>query len=227
MSEIERAIEKKEYIERGAIINFKSSKQEHPLDDKTKYFAVFIEKDGEIAHVSLIMGWILCNWIKRDYYGEILFVLADKFKNAVTEGISAADVEMENAIKTVAEALGIAPNRLREIAEAEREGCVYRQVYEDEAVFECSHCGATWCYECGSPIENEQHFCWRCGRPIKSIVLLERDENYELVEVEKSMAYKPVGICSGCVHRGEEICGSCARNGRGNDVDFYSKEKEK
>lgn len=78
---------------RGAIINFKSSKQEHPLDDKTKYFAVFIEKDGEIAHVSLIMGWILCNWIKRDYYGEILFVLADKFKNAVTEGISAADVE--------------------------------------------------------------------------------------------------------------------------------------
>lgn len=118
-------------------------------------------------------------------------------------------------------------DRLREIAEAEREGCVYRQVYEGEAVFECSHCGATWSYECGSPIENEQHFCWRCGRPIKSIALLERDENYELIEVEKSMAYKPVGICSGCVHRGEEICGSCARNGRGNDVDFYSKEKEK
>ena len=154
---------------------------------------------------------------------EFSWSLYDESGESVTDRLAAyEDILYDEFGKEL-----ISLDRLREIAEAEREGCVYRQVYEGEAVFECSHCGATWSYECGSPIENEQHFCWRCGRPIKSLALLERDENYELVEVEKSMAYKPVGICSGCVHRGEEICGSCARNGRGNDVDFYSKEKEK
>ena len=45
---------------------------------------------------------------------------------------------------------------------------------------------------------------------------------YESVPAHMEMSgERPDGICTGCKKLNTEICGSCMRNGHGNDVDFY------
>ena len=107
----------------------------------------------------------------------------------------------------------ISLDELREIVQAQVTGCDLCHGEEAEHGFSIEDNELYYADTMNGNEGIKINYCPRCGR-----ILPKRPAISVLMDAS---------ICSGCVHRGEEICGSCVRNGRGNDVDFYSKEKEK
>jgi hypothetical protein len=54
------------------------------------------------------------------------------------------------------------------IAELSEE-TVWTEHYEGES-WECSKCGAEWCFTDSGPVENGMKFCPKCGRKIAEVV---------------------------------------------------------
>lgn len=78
-------------------------------------------------------------------------------------------VSLDELIAAASDELGMSPDRLREIAEAEREGCQYVQEDEDSDTWTCSNCDYSFVLNDGNPFDNGFEYCPKCGRPIKSI----------------------------------------------------------
>ena len=55
-------------------IEFKTSEEELPSNDKAEYIAICATKDGEPFAAITQMGWILRKWIKQKD-GEIIFFI--------------------------------------------------------------------------------------------------------------------------------------------------------
>lgn len=54
--------------------------------------------------------------------------------------------------------------------------CKFIRQNEDYVVYECSSCKEDWCYEDGTPQDNEYNFCPKCGAKITEVIELEEED---------------------------------------------------
>lgn len=58
----------------------------------------------------------------------------------------------------------------------EKKECIFTRQNEDYVVYECSNCKEDWCYEDGTPKENEYNYCPKCGAKITEVIELEEED---------------------------------------------------
>lgn len=138
-------------------------------------------------------------------------------------------MEIMDAVK------GISLARLRELAKAEREGrlvvlpCKVGDTVYAIRIHDCDQCKHY-------TTEEESYNCEaHCPKYIDEMFfeLWMADDSQRIpaqiyfseAEAARALSNSPSaehGICTGCSKLHTEICGSCMRNGHGNDVDFYA-----